>query len=265
MPTVTANGISFNYEVEGPDGAPWITFSNSLATNVTMWDGQTALLSDNWRVLRYDQRGHGKTEVSAPPYSFDQLGDDVIALWDELGVKRSVFCGLSMGGTTGLGLALNHDDRLAAFIGCDLRCESAPAFSAAWDERIATAKADGMDAMAELTANRWFTEKFYSDPANAAVMDKIKGMIRNTPLDGFIGCANALQDIQYQARLDRIMVPTLFICGEFDPAANPDYIRPMQQAVSGAELHVVPDAGHISNMENPGSFNQGLLDFLNRL
>ena len=97
MPTVTANGISFNYEVEGPDGAPWITFSNSLATNVTMWDGQTALLSDNWRVLRYDQRGHGKTAVTAPPYSFDQLGDDVIALWDELGVKRSVFCGLSMG------------------------------------------------------------------------------------------------------------------------------------------------------------------------
>ena len=211
MPTVNANGIDFNYEVEGPDGAPWITFSNSLATNVTMWDGQAALLSDNWRVLRYDQRGHGRTEVTTPPYSFDQLGDDVIALWDELGVKRSVFCGLSMGGTTGLGLALNHDDRLAAFIGCDLRCESAPAFSAAWDERIATAKAEGMDAMADLTAHRWFTEKFYSNPANA------------------------------------------------------DYIRPMQAAVPGAELHVVPDAGHISNMENPDSFNQGLTDFLNRL
>lgn len=265
MPTVTANGINFNYEIDGPEGAPWITFSNSLATNVTMWDAQAALLSDNWRVLRYDQRGHGLTEVSAPPYSFDGLGDDVIALWDALGVRRSVFCGLSMGGTTGLGLAIDHDDRLAAFIGCDLRYESAPEFTAAWDERIAAARANGMDHMADLTANRWFTEKFHSDPANAAVMDKIKGMIRTTPLDGFIGCSNALQDIQYGGRLSRIRVPTLFMCGEFDPAANADYIRPMQQAVAGAELHVVPDAGHISNMENPASFNEGLTGFLNRL
>ncbi len=265
MPTVRANGIDFHYELAGPDGAPWITFSNSLATNVTMWDAQAELLSDNWRVLRYDQRGHGKTQVTAPPYSFDQLADDVVAIWDALGVRRSVFCGLSMGGTTGLGLAIDYDERLAAFIGCDLRCESAPAFTAAWDDRIATARAGGMEGMAELTANRWFTEKFYSDPANAPVMDKIKGMIRTTPLDGFIGCANALQDIQYQARLDRIVVPTLFICGEFDPAANADYIRPMQQAVSGAELHVVPNAGHISNMENPASFNEGLIGFLDRL
>ena len=265
MPTMTSNGIGFNYVIDGPEGAPWITFSNSLATNVTMWDDQAALLSNDWRVLRYDQRGHGSTEVSAPPYSFDLLVDDVIALWDELGIKRSVFCGLSMGGTTGVGLSIDHADRLSAFIGCDLRYESAPDFTKAWDDRIAMARDKGMPGMAEPTTGRWFTDAFVSDPANSATMDKINGMVASTPLDGFIGCANALQNIGYGDKLNRINVPTLFICGEYDPAANAAYMGPMKEAVAGSELVVVPDAGHISNMENPSAFNAGLSDFLGKL
>ncbi len=263
MPKVTANGISFNYRIDGPDGAPWITFSNSLATNIAMWDAQAALLSSDWRVLRYDQRGHGGTEAAAPPYGFDLLGDDVIALWDELGVKRSAFCGLSMGGTTGLGLAIDHEDRLVAYIGCDCRCDSPPDFAALWDERIAAARTGGMDGMAQPTVSRWFTETFLA--AHDEVIEKVRSMIRTTSLNGFIGCSNALQNIDYRDRLERIRVPTLFMCGEHDPAANPDYIRPMREAVPGAELVVIPDAGHISNMENPEFFNRGLTDFLTRL
>ena len=265
MPTVSANGIAFNYVVEGPEGAPWVTFSNSLATNITMWDDQAALLSDEWRVLRYDQRGHGGTEVTAPPYSFDLLVEDVVGLWDALGVRRSVFCGLSMGGTTGVGLAIDHADRLSAFVGCDLRYESAPDFSKAWDDRIAMARDRGMPGMAEPTTGRWFTAAFAGNPANKATMDKINGMVASTPLDGFIGCANALQNIGYADRLNRINVPTLFICGEHDPAANASYMGPMKEAVAGSELVVVPDAGHISNMENPPAFNAGLTDFLGKL
>jgi len=265
MPSVTANGIGFNYVIDGPEGAPWITFSNSLATNVTMWDDQAALLSSDWRVLRYDQRGHGGTEVTAPPYSFGMLVKDVVALWDALGVRRSVFCGLSMGGTTGVGLAIGHADRLSAFVGCDLRYESAPDFSKAWDDRIAMARDKGMAGMAVPTTGRWFTAAFANDPANVATMDKINGMVAATPLDGFIGCANALQSITYAGRLGRINVPTLFICGEHDPAANAAYMGPMKEAVAGSELVVVPDAGHISNMENPAAFNAGLSDFLGKL
>jgi len=265
MPRVTANGIGFNYVIDGPEGAPWITFSNSLATNVTMWDEQAALLSGDWRVLRYDQRGHGGTDVTAPPYSFDVLVKDVIALWDALGVRRSVFCGLSMGGTTGVGLAVEYGDRLSAFIGCDLRYESEPAFVKAWDERIAMARERGMPGMAGPTTGRWFTEAFAKNPANAATMDKISAMVASTPLDGFIGCSNALQNISYGDKLKRINVPTLFICGEHDPAANASYMRPMKEAVAGSELVVVPDAGHISNMENPAAFNAGLTGFLEKL
>lgn len=265
MPKATANGISFNYDIEGPKGAPWITFSNSLATNISMWDEQVELLSGNWRVLRYDQRGHGGTDATEPPYSFELLVSDVVALWDEIGVKRSVFCGLSMGGTTGVGLSIKHSDRLSAFIGCDLRYDTEAIFNKAWDERIAMAKENGMPGMAEPTTSRWFTKTFVQDPANSTVMEKIKEMVASTPLDGFVGCANALQNIKYGNKLGRINVPTLFICGEFDPAANPEYMGPMKEAVAGSELHVVPDAGHISNMENSYAFNAGLMDFLDKL
>ena len=265
MPTVTANGITIHYELAGPEGAPWITFSNSLATNLSMWDEQAALLEDEWRVLRYDQRGHGGTPATAPPYTFDMLVADVVGLWDALGVRRSVFCGLSMGGTTGLGLAIEHSDRLSAYIGCDLRYESLPAFTKAWDERIAMAKEKGMDGMAMPTATRWFTEAFVSDPANKSVIEKVCGMIRTTSLDGFIGCANALQNIGYGDRLTRINVPTLFISGEHDPAANPAVMGPMTEAVAGSRLAVIPDAGHISNMENPPAFNAALTAFLRSL
>jgi 3-oxoadipate enol-lactonase len=265
MPVISAGGIDFNYVIDGPEGAPWITFSNSLATNITMWDGQAQTLSDRWQVLRYDQRGHGATSTPPPPYDFEALGGDVIAIWDALGIKRSVFCGLSMGGTTGLGIAINHADRLSAYVGCDLRYETSPDFAKAWDERIAMAQNKGMDGMAGPTASRWFTKSFVDNAANKPVMDKIRDMIATTSLDGFIGCSNALQNIHYSDRLKRINVPTLFIGGEFDPAANPDYMRPMQEAIAGAEMHVVPDAGHISNMENPASFNDGLTGFLNRL
>jgi 3-oxoadipate enol-lactonase len=193
------------------------------------------------------------------------LGEDVIALWDELGVKRSVFCGLSMGGTTGVGIAIDHADRLSAFVGCDLRYDSEPDFNKAWDDRIAMARDKGMPGMAEPTTGRWFTEAFAKNPANSATMGKINGMVASTPLDGFIGCANALQNIGYGDKLGRINVPTLFISGEYDPAANPAYMTPMKEAVAGSEFVVVPDAGHISNMENPAAFNAGLSDFLGKL
>ena len=263
MPTIKANGIDLNYVVSGPEGAPWITFSNSLATNVAMWDEQAKLLEKDWRVLRYDQRGHGKTQATKPPYSFDLLVADVIALWDALGVKRSVFCGLSMGGTTGIGLCLAHPDRLAAFVGADCRCDSPPGFREAWDERIAHATKNGMEGMADLTVNRWFTERFRK--ASPAVIDKVKGMIRTTPLDGFIGCSNALQNIGYREKLGNIRVPVMFLCGAEDGAANPDYVRPMHQAVPGSKFEIVEDAGHISNMENPARFNAILTSYLKTL
>lgn len=265
MPTVSANGININYQIEGPEGAPWITFSNSLATNLSMWDQQVKLLSNDWRILRYDQRGHGDTDASPPPYSFDLLVQDLIGLWDMLDINNSVLCGLSMGGTTGLGVAIDHNKRLTGFIGCDLPHRSPEPFVEAWNDRKVMAEKGGMRGMAEPTATRWFTEKFYSNSGNQETMNKIKNMISTTKLEGFLGCASALQTIQYHGRIEEIRVPTLFISGAEDAAAGPKSMEPLLAMVPSSSMHIVPNAGHIANMENPDNFNSALVSFLDNL
>ena len=261
MARIAANGIAFNYRVDGREGASWITFSNSLATNLSLWDAQVALLERDYRILRYDQRGHGDTVASTPPYSFGLLVADVIALWDALGVARSTFVGLSLGGTTGLGLAIGHGGRLDGLVACDCRCDSPPGFREAWDGRIAVVNEQGMAALADPTVERWFTEDFQSTRPDR--IEWIREMIRTTSADGFIGCSNALQNIEYRDGLGGITTPTLFISGAQDGAATPAYMKPMQEAVPGATYALLDPAGHISNVENPDRFNQALGDFLN--
>src|SRR6516162_9225018 len=138
---IKANGISINYQVDGADGAPWLVLSNSLATNLAMWDGQARELGRAFRVLRYDQRGHGATDAPAGRYAFELLIADALALMDALAIKKAHFGGLSMGGATALGLAQKHPDRLDRVIVCDSPCQSTPTSSQQWEERIVVAKA----------------------------------------------------------------------------------------------------------------------------
>lgn len=260
MAAIAANGIRINYRTSGRDGAPWITFSNSLATNISLWDDQVALLEGEFRILCYDQRGHGATEATDAPYSFDGLVADVISLWDALGIERSHFVGLSMGGTTGLGIAIDHGERLASLIACDCRCDGDAAFRAAWEPRIQLAREEGMAALAPLTTGRWFTEGFQASRPD--VIERVNEMIRTTSVAGFIGCANALQTVDYRAGLGDIKVPTLFISGAQDPAATPDYIKTMTAQMAGVGHVVVDPAGHISNLEAPDQFDRAMVDFL---
>jgi len=123
---VKANGIAINYQVDGPERAPWLVFSNSLATSLAMWDEQAAALKDRFRVLRYDQRGHGETEAPAGRYAFDTLLDDALALMDALGIAKATFAGLSMGGATALGLGERHPERFERIIVADSPCQSTP-------------------------------------------------------------------------------------------------------------------------------------------
>src|SRR6266581_4911507 len=187
---IKANGISINYQVDGPDGAPWLVLSNSLATNLAMWDDQARELGRAFRVLRYDQRGHGTTEAPAGRYTFELLIADALALMDALAIKRAHFGGLSMGGATALGLAQKHPDRLDRVIVCDSPCQSTPTSSQQWEERIVVAEKQGMEALVEPTLARWFPPEVIK--ANPPHLDKVRQMIRTTPVNGFIGCAARL-------------------------------------------------------------------------
>ena len=205
-----ANGISINYQIDGSAG-PWLVLSNSLATDLTMWDQQAKDFSSSFRVLRYDQRGHGKTEAPGGRYSFDMLIADALALMDALDIKRANFCGLSMGGATALGLAQRHPGRIERAIVADSGCASTPQSAQQWEERIAAAQKGGMEPLVEPTVTRWFPADVVAK--NPPYLDRARAMIRNTPVNGFIGCSAALADHDFRSAVASTKPPVLFRCG----------------------------------------------------
>ena len=254
----SVNGVSINFEIDGPEGAPWLVLSNSLLTNLSMWDEQVADLKSSYRVLRYDQRGHGGTQATQGPYGFDLLVADVIALIDMLGIRRAHFCGLSMGGMTAMFLAQRHPDRFDRIVACDCGPASTPASAQQWKERIEVAAKDGMEALVEPTIGRWFPPEFLA--TKAPVLDKVRQMIRSTPIAGFAGCAQALSDYDLRPGLGSIDRPTLLIVGTKD--ATLAGIRQIKEAVRGAGLVELAGAGHIANVEQPAAFTRAVRDFL---
>ena len=255
---INANGISINYQIDGPEGAPWLIFSNSLMTDLTMWDDQAAALKGQYRVLRYDQRGHGGTQVTEGKYSFDTLTADVIGLMDALAIKRAHFCGLSMGGMTSLFLAQRHGDRFDRIIAADCGPASTPAGAQQWQERIDLAAAKGMEALADVTIPRWFPAEFVA--TKSPVLDKVRGMIRTTPMKGFAGCAQALSDYDLRPGLPGIKRPVLCVVGTKD--ATVAGMEQINAAVPGAKLVRLEGAGHLSNLDQPAAFTNALRDFL---
>jgi 3-oxoadipate enol-lactonase len=256
---VKANGITFNCQVEGKQGAPWVMLSNSLATDLSMWDAQAAALANSFQVLRYDQRGHGRTEAPVGRYTFDLLIQDAVALLDALSIPRANFVGLSMGGVTGMGLAQRHGDRLDRVVICDAPCASTPATAAQWEERIAIAQKEGMEPLVEVTVGRWFPPEVVK--ANPPYLDRVREMIRTTPVNGFIGCAAALADHDLRSGANTVKKPVLFIVGEKD-GTTPAIMRQMHQAVAGSQFVELPGAGHISNLDQPEMFTRSARDFL---
>jgi 3-oxoadipate enol-lactonase len=256
----TVNGISINFEIDGPEGAPWLVLSNSLLTNLSMWDDQVAALKSSFRILRYDQRGHGGTQATEGGYSFDLLVADIIALLDMLGIKRAHFCGLSMGGMTALFLAQRHPERFDRVVACDCGPASTPVSAQQWEERIELVAKDGIAALVEPTITRWFPPDFVA--TKPPVLDKVRQMIRSTPIAGFRGCAKALSDYDLRPGLGGIDRRTLLIVGTKD--ATLAGIRQIKEAIRGAALVELEGAGHISNLEQPAAFTGAVRDFLTR-
>jgi 3-oxoadipate enol-lactonase len=255
---INANGIGFNYRIDGPEGAPWLIFSNSLMTDLTMWDEQVAGLKDSFRILRYDQRGHGSTDATDGKYSFDLLTADVVALMDALAIKRAHFAGISMGGMTALFLAQRHAGRFDRIMACDCGPASTPASAQQWKERIDLAADKGMEALVDITVNRWFPPEFVA--SKAPVLDKVRAMIKATPFKGFAGCALALSDYDLRPGLAGIGRPTLCVVGTKD--ATLAGMEQIQATIPGARMHKLEGAGHLSNLEQPQAFTRAIRDFI---
>jgi 3-oxoadipate enol-lactonase len=260
VPQVEANGINVNYAIDGPEGAPWVTFITGITNDTTMWDDHVPALSENFRLLRLDSRGHGGSDATSPPYSFDQLTGDVVAVWDALGVDRSHVAGIGLGGMTTIALALEYPNRVSAIVPTACRVELIPEYAGIWQPMIEKSSEGGIDAIVDITASRWFPEEFRD--ANPDRMADVRAMIRRTSLDGYHGCIGALLTVGFGDRLAEIRMPALFVSGALDFIGGPsDVMRDMAQTVQDGQHIELPGAGHICNIANPRAYDSALLDF----
>lgn len=256
---IETGDLTTHYVVDGPEDAPWVVLSNSLATSLDMWHGVAERLSGEHRVLRYDQRGHGRTTATPAPYSFEQLVGDLEALLDALEIERTWLVGLSMGGTTALGLTLRAPHRVAGLALCDTPAMSTPAGAAQWAHRCELARAQGMDALVEPTIARWFPAETLA--AGSAALDRTRRMIADTPVEGFCGGAAALSDVRYAERIEEVTVPAAFVVGAQD-GVLPTAMRALHERLRGSRYVEIAGAGHLSALERPAEFASALVDNL---
>ena len=254
-----AAGRRICYRVDGGGERPWIVFANSIATDLSVWDEQIAMLAQDFRVLRFDQRGHGQSSNLAGPCSFDDYGSDVLALLDANGIAECAFVGLSMGVPTGLAAMRFAPGRVGAFVAIDGVAKSAPGREAFWTERRTTAQAQGMAEIANGTVARWLPE----EPNESNTSAKLREMITATSVEGYAAATEALQDYDYSDTAAQIRCPFLGIVGALD-GAMPDAMRAQFGAIPGAEFATIPNAGHLPNFQSPVAFNAVLGPFLDR-
>ena len=250
--------IEIHYEVSG--SGPWLTLSHSLAANLGMWYAQMDLLNQHFTVLRYDIRGHGQTQATEGAYSLAQLADDVHGLLKHLGVTRTHWIGLSLGGMIGQVLAIRHPDCMDHAVIADSTGKAAPNGATVWAERAALARAQGMTALAQPTLTRWFTDPYREK--NPAVMAKIAHMIETTSVAGYAGCCAAIGVIDNHEGLKQLQSPALIIVGDQDQATPPAMSELIHQHWPQSKYAVLKDAAHLSSVEQAEAFNQAVMQFL---
>lgn len=260
---IRANGININYRIDGPEGAPWVTMSNSLATTYRMWDPQVSAFTKSYRVLRYDKRGHGETDITPGPYNFELLADDLLALLDALRISRTHFVGLSMGGMTGMTIALRKMPVLRTLVLCDTASQDPLGDPALWQQRYDIVTAAGsMEPMVEPTVARFITPaaaKTRPELANA-----VRDMVRATPVMGYVACCHAVSKLALTDRISEIRIPTMVVVGREDPATTVEMAKGIHERIVGSEMVVLDYAAHLSNLEQPDAFNKAVLGFLAR-
>ena len=257
MPFADTGKGSLHYEIDGADDAPVLVLSNSLGTTLDMWLPQMPALVEQFRVLRYDTRGHGESEVTPGPYTIAQLGGDVLALLDHLKVPRAHFCGLSMGGMTGIWLGIHAPSRVDRLVLCNT--SAAIGVPEMWNARIAQVRQGGMQSVIPAVLERWFTPDFLSHAP--AQIERVKAMLANSSVEGYAANCAAVRDMDQRADLGRIAAPTLVIGGKHDKSTPPEHGELIAKSIPGAR-YVELNAAHLSNWEVAQAFTQQLQNFL---
>ena len=247
-----------HHRFDGREDGPVLVLSSSLGANLSMWEPQLPALTERFRVLRYDHRGHGGSDVPPGPYTIDDFGRDAVELLDAAGLERVAFCGLSLGGAVALWLGINAPERVSQ-IGV---CCSAAKFGTAeiWQERADATRASGsVEPLVDAVLARWFTES-YRD-AHPGTMAQVSKMLVGTPAEGYAASCEALRDCDLRPELGRIATPTLVVSAAADPATPPEQGEAVAAAIPGARFVLVPDSAHFANWEQTEAFDAALLGF----
>ncbi|MDP6709005.1 MAG: alpha/beta fold hydrolase [Alphaproteobacteria bacterium] len=253
--------VTLAYDLEGPEGAPVVVLSHCFSADRQFWRAQLPALAD-YRVLRYDVRGHGQSAVTPPPYTLDLFGDDVARLLDALDIERAHFCGISMSGMIGQNVALRHGRRLRSLSLINTTSDYGDDQRDAWVARIAAVKQDGIEALHDALLERWFRPESLA-PWTPAVT-YMSTCYRNFSPVAFEGAASAMRDLAYSKRLPEIRLPTLVVAGAEDVATPVAMSEAIAEAIPGAELRIIEATGHLSPIDQPEAFNRVLADFLAR-
>ena len=250
--------MRLNHRFDGPADAPILVLSNSLATDLEVWSSNLPAWTSTFRVLRYDQRGHGGSEIPPGPYSLELLGRDVLDLLDEVGVERASFCGLSLGGATGMWLAVNAPDRIERLV---LACTS-PRFGEPeqWLDRARIVRSEGLEAIADAVVRRWFTPRFRNERQTVAA--RFRAGLVGTSTEAYAACCEALAAWDFRDRVGEIAAPTLVIAGADDPGVTPEQAALLADAIDGSRLVVLPEAAHLANVEQPEAFSAAVSEHL---
>jgi 3-oxoadipate enol-lactonase len=258
MPMITADdGCPIYVEVTGSDNAPALMLSNSLGTNLHMWDEQAGEWAKHFRLIRYDRRGHGKSGVPKGPYSMERFGRDVLSVLDALKIKKTNWCGLSMGGMVGQWLGAYAPDRIEKLVLSNTNFHYAD--KGPWNDRIKFVREKGLAALVDPNMERWFTAGFRARAPQAIA--HMKAMFLATDVAGYIACSEAVRDMDFTASNPRITNPVLVIVGSQDPATPPSAGEAIVKQIKGAKLATL-NAAHISNIEQPQLYTVTVLNFL---
>lgn len=257
MPTIQSNGCPIHVEVEGPQDKPVLMLSNSLGTDLHMWDPQVAALTEHFRLVRYDRRGHGKSGVPKGPYNMEMLGRDVLAVLDALKIEKINWCGLSMGGMVGMWLGANAPQRINRLILSNTSAYFAD--KEIWNGRIKTVREKGLASIVGGTMERWFTADFRQREPNKIAW--LSEMFLATDPEGYIACGEAVRDMDHREIIKSITAPTLVIAGRHDPATTVEHGEFIRSRIPGASMTVL-DAAHIANVEQAHDYTDAVLGFL---
>src|SRR6267143_2379478 len=257
MPFVEVGGTRIFHRFDGRPDKPVLVLSNSLGSDLGMWDPQMVPFAERFRVLRYDRRGHGQSAVPPGPYRIEDLGRDLLGLLDALGLQRVHYCGLSKGGMVGMWLGVNAPDRLERLVLCNTSAYLGP--PELWNARIEAVRKSGMQAVVPQVLERWLTPEFRARAPET--VEKVRRMLLATPPEGYAACATAIRDMDQREAISEIRAATLVVVGARDPATPPEHGRQIAERVRGAKVVELP-AAHLSNVEAADRFTAAVLEFL---